>query len=345
MARALPQADAVGPDPRIELISILFHLADAPEYSTNKFPAYSSAVDKYFSGMRNHPAVVATRELRQKYRIGYFHPMNLAVHLTMPPALAERTAFDKPGHALGSRWPADATRGYLEQVRVFYKEARVEEFFKQQAPLYESTSGRLRELLRKEGDPKWFEQYFGGAASTKFFVVPSLLNGGAQYGATYRDGAGAEEAYAVMGIYKLDEAGGARFDREDSDNVVHEFAHTLTNRAVSAQLSSLDKAGPALFGPVREQMRQQGYGEWQTMLYEAVVRAVVVRFIAAHRGEAEAKKEIEEQHKLGFGVTGELAALLGKYDVSRTQHPRFADYMPRIIALLQEAATRPPAVK
>ncbi len=335
---AAGQADAVGTDRRIELFSLLFHLAGAPEYNFGRYPAYAADVERYFAAMRNHPAVETTRLVRNQHRIGFFHPMNLAVHLTLPPELAERTPFDRPGHALGTRWPAPETRQYLEQVRAFYQDAKVDAFFEQQASLSDDTVRRLREVVRAQGDEAWFERFVGARPSTRFFVVPAFLNGNAQYGATYRDSTGAEEAYAVIGIHKLGADGRPVFDLGDADNVIHEFAHTLTGRAVTGAIPQLAEAGPALFAPVRDLMREQAYGEWETMVHEAVVRAVVVRFIAARRGDDAAQAEIAAQEKLGFRQTGALAGALEAYERARDRYPTFADVVPEIVAVLQRAA-------
>ena len=85
-------------------------------------------------------------------------------------------------------------------------------------------------------------------------------------------------------------------------------------------------------------MREQGYGQWQTMLYEPVVRAVVVRFIAAHQGVAAAQKEIDAQNQSGFVTTAALSAVLQDYERSCSQFRTFEDVMPRIVAAFREAA-------
>jgi hypothetical protein len=329
------QASPVSWDARVELMSLMFHLAGAPEYNTNKVPRYSAAVATHFDTLKSHAAVVSTREMRDKYRIAFFHPMNLAVHLTEPPALGERAPFDQPDMAIGARWLAAPYRPYLDTLRSFYNDARVGEFFKAQAPLYESAVSRLREVVLREIDEDWFRRYFGSGPSTRFRVVPSLLNGGAQYGATYR-AQGVEEAYAVMGVFKVDAEGLPVFDRDDADNVVHEYAHTLTNAHVDAAISKLEVSGPLLFDKVRNEMRAQSYGTWQTMVYEQVVRAVVVRYIAARRGEAEAAKEIAAQEKLGFTLTGPISVVLTGYERSRSAHPAFRDIMPRVIEVFNK---------
>ena len=337
---AQAQAIEVRWDPRIELVSILFHLAETPEYKMNRVPAYAAAVDAYFAAAKSHPAVTMTRELAEKQGIRYFHPMSLAVHLTPYPALAERTPFDAPGHALGNRLQKAPLRAYLEQVRAFVRDADVDTFFALQRPAYSLAEERLRRLVAEHGDRQWFVQYTGSAANTEFLVCPSLLNGGAQYGPTYRGQDATEESYAVIGVYKLDERGLPKFDLEDSDNIVHEFAHTLTNRAVTAHLDALEKSGPVLYARVVDKMRKQAYGTWQTMVYEAVVRAVVVRFIASHRGPEAAAKELASQEESGFTLTSELVELLAEYEGSRGAYPTLDSLMPRVVEVFDREAKR-----
>jgi hypothetical protein len=330
-------ANPVSWDSRIELVSLMFHLAGAAEYSTNKVPKYSEAVAAHFGALKEHPAVVATRDLHRNFRVAYFHPMNLAVHLGEPPGLSERVPFDQPGLAIGARLLASPYRPYLDHLRSFYRDARVAEFFKAQAPLYEVATNRLTKVVSAEIDEAWFRNYFGSGPSMRFRAVPSLLNGGAQYGATYRT-SDVAEAYAVMGVFKIDAEGLPVFDRDDADNVVHEYAHTLTNAYVDAALPALESAGPKLFEKVRNEMRAQSYGTWQTMVYEQVVRAVVVRSIAARRGDAEALKEIEAQEKLGFTLTRTIVAVLADYERSRSTYPKFADIMPKVIEVFQSTS-------
>lgn len=184
--------------------------------------------------------------------------------------------------------------------------------------------------------------YFNTPASTRFAVVPAPLNGGAQYSATYKNGKGEEETYAILGIYKLDPSGLPTFDQTDIDTIVHEFAHTFTNSAVTSILAELNESGPLLFNAVKDQMQEQGYGEWQTMIYEAVVRAVVVRFIASHRGDAAAEAEIQQQEKLGFTLTSKLSAVLADYEKSRPTYRSFRDVMPRLVSVFQKASPSAP---
>jgi hypothetical protein len=325
-------------DARIELFSTLFHLAGASEYNLGRMPAYAATVDSFFAGVRDHPAIVATKRIRG-YGNGFFHPMNLAVHLTAPPALAEGIPFDRPGHLLGRRWPADSTRPYLELVRAFYRDARFESFFARR-PMADTAVARLRALLEKEIDVGWFTSYTGGNPSVAFHVVPALLNGGAQYGVSFRAPNGHEDAYAVIGIYKTDVLGHARFDDDDVQNVVHEFAHTFVKAHVEANMGPLDSAAKVFWPRIADKMRQAAYGESQTFVHEQVVRALVVRYLAAHRGSEAAAREITTQTDAGFLLTAQLAELFTEYEGNRARYGTLAALMPRIVDVFRRGTSR-----
>lgn len=336
VARLAPaQQINVHTDARIELFSTLFHLAGAPEYNLGKMPAYAATVDSFFASVREHPAVAATKRLRG-YGNGFFHPMNLAVHLTHTPALDEAVPFDKPGHQLGRRWPADSTRPYLSLVRDFHRASRFESFFARR-PLADTAVARLRTLLDREIDTGWFPRYAGGAPSIAFHVVPALLNGGAQYGVSFRHPNGTEDAYAVIGVYKTDANGHARFDDDDVQNVVHEFAHTFVKPHVDANIGPLDSAAKVFWSRIADKMRQAAYGESQTFVHEQIVRALVVRYLAAHRGREAAEKEIAAQTEAGFVVTAALSSLLSEYEEDRERYPTLAALMPRIIGVFRQS--------
>src|SRR5512143_2916270 len=67
-------------DPRVELMSIVCHLAQTPEYRSFDTP-YRRAVDAHFAPFLDHPVIAAMRELRTRFSISYNAPIGLAVFL------------------------------------------------------------------------------------------------------------------------------------------------------------------------------------------------------------------------------------------------------------------------
>src|SRR5438552_13696625 len=99
---------------RVELISILFHFAGGKGYNAFDTP-YRRAVDKWFAPFVEHPAVLASRELREKHGISFNAPVGLAVFLD-PDTLLPLVDLDSATE-LDARWHGVPIREYLEKVR------------------------------------------------------------------------------------------------------------------------------------------------------------------------------------------------------------------------------------
>ncbi len=241
---------------------------------------------------------------------------------------------------LESRWRPQEARAFLELLRDFARAADFAGFLEQQAPLYALAEGRMRRLIDEEVELDWFEGFFGAAPEASFHVLIGLGNGPGNYGPKFRDAAGAEQLYAVLGTWLLDGDGQPVFNDSVVSTVVHEFNHSFVNHHVYAHREELRAAGERLFPLVAQQMRRQAYGSWPTMLHESLVRAAVVRYQREHRGEVAEAMEIALQEQRGFLWMGELAALLGEYEAARDRYPDFGAFFPRLIEFFDGLAPR-----
>ena len=68
-------------DPRVELMSVIFHLAGNPEYNKCKSKRFMSNLNEHFKEYRDHPAVKMAAELRNKRSVSYDAVMSMAVHI------------------------------------------------------------------------------------------------------------------------------------------------------------------------------------------------------------------------------------------------------------------------
>lgn len=134
-------------DPRVELLSILFHLAGREEYNMTGVPRWTSAISSHFAQYKSHAAMQTTTALATTRRVGFFVPINLAVHIGVPPRLEER-APSGGTTSLHRTWATlpDSTSAYLATLRQFVVDARFDEFLKDQKALIDSTETRMRRL-------------------------------------------------------------------------------------------------------------------------------------------------------------------------------------------------------
>lgn len=298
-------------DPRVELFATLFRMGGRDEYHLTQAHRWGEAVDAAFAPFEDHPAVVMTRRLAGRYGVGFFVPMNLAVHLGDLPELEERTPLDASTsiHRTWTTFP-DTTAAYLELVRAFAREADFDGFLTRHASLIDSTEVRIRRLVAREIDVPWFSNFWGAEPAERFILVPGLINGRASYGVSYANSRGPDEIYAITGVTDVDGAGIPTFGSDYAATVVHEFNHAFVDDMVAAHADEYREFGDRLYETHAEAMRAQRYGSWESMVREYLVRSAVVRYRFDHEGAAAAEAEIAEQDELGWRYIRPLADLL-----------------------------------
>jgi len=335
--QANAQAIDVRVDPRVELIAIVSRLAGRSEYNMTRVPRWAEAVDTHFAPYRDHPAVSMTRRLG----FGFFIPMNLAIHVTPPPDLAERSSF-ATSTSLHRRWTTypDSTRVYLESLRAFSRDARFAEFFAANRALVDSAQMRLRRVANSL-DRAWIDRFWGGQAAMDFVLAAGLTNGGASYGQEFAPASGRSEAYAIVGVLHADAQGFPAYDSTDVSTVLHEMNHPYVTSLVRANADALRPAAESLYATVAKQMREQAYGAWDSMVNESIVRAAQPRYYLAHADSVSAERAIVAEIASGFLWTRELVGLLGEYERNRTVYPTFSAFMPRVVAFFRDWRRRP----
>ena len=327
-------------DPNVELLSIACRLAGFREYrQDNASPAYTQAVDAWFSKHASHEAVETLKGLRRS-GISYDAPMSLAVHLTPLPALKERCDFNKTPARLDRRWRTAPTRDFVGKLRAFVTDTQFEKFLASQAPYYRSLEARMRNEIDKRSYRSWLDRFFGAKPAAVFSITPSALNGGANYGVSvvFRDGR--EEIRPVIGLSKWDSESLPLFAEHFVPTVVHEFVHSYTNPLVDAHAEALRESGEKIFQYCRGIMSNQAYGTWKIMIYESVVRACVIRYLDANDDAAVGKKQRKEEVTRGFVWVPELADFLDGYEADRRRHSDLSSFMPQIVSFFTAYAEK-----
>ncbi len=213
-------------------------------------------------------------------------------------------------------------------------------FFKEHEPLFEAASERMTQKLNERAYLDWFDEFFGTRPGAKFCVIVGMLNGPCNYGSGLKYPDGMEEITPILGASLFDDEGIPVFTDSIVPTVVHEFCHSYTNPFVDRYADPLSAAGRRIFNTCRKVMKRQAYGNWQTMMYETLVRTCVVRYFQAKEGEKAANREIERQHQRGFKWVGEFSGVLAEYESNRDRYPDFESFMPEVVKFFNEYAER-----
>ena len=319
-------------DERCELLSTVFRLAEANEYMFNMFPAFLDSVDKYFEPYKNHKVIEYCKIYREKYGIYYHDPMELAIHLQI---IGEKISLipNVKENSLDSCWNRDSLPRFIELLNDFYTTTKFHDFFQMQTirEKVETVANKYFEKI----DMEWFRNFFGEVPEGSFNLVISLSNAPYSYGQKVVYLNNKEDLYSII-ICGRDSLNNPIFeDRWALELIIHEFCHSFCNHLIDENYSEMEEKADELFALKEKILREQAYANSQTMLYEILVRASVIKYFADHF-----PINIEEYFLIevnnGFIWIEELYNSFGKYEENREKYPTLRSYMPEIILVLNK---------
>jgi hypothetical protein len=217
-------------------------------------------------------------------------------------------------------------------LQKFNQDAKCSDFFEKNKDLYLEASNKFLPIYEKL-DLNWYSTFYGKEPTEKFIIVNGLGNGGGNYGPSITYPNNKKEVYAIMGTWKVDSLGMAQFNTFHYFPVLlHEFNHSFVNYLTTARKEELRKSGEKIFSTVRYEMNNQAYGDWETMINEAIVRASVIKYMKDHNfDESEIEVEISEQEESGFLWITELVSELENYGNQRQTYSTLESYLPKLI--------------
>jgi len=319
-------------------MSLIFRLAGNPEYNQNRLTFYIKDVEKHFKEYKNHDVVQFARQLRKARGVSFDAVMSLAIHIKDVNSMLERVPLEAKSKSWDIRWTVEDIRKFQELARSFVEETDFATFIEEHDELYRTAESRMEKVLEDFGVVSWFDSFFGAKPDASFTVLLGMMNGGACYGPRVVFPNGSEELYCVLGVWLKDRRGLPRFDKSVLPTVVHEFCHSYVNPLVILHTGELEKAGRKIFSSVEDAMRRQAYPGWQTMMYESLVRACVVRYMLESEGAAAADQQIVRENTNQFFWIRGLSDLLGEYETHRGKYPNLNSFFPKIIKFFDSYA-------
>ena len=316
-------------DKRVELLSIVFRIAGNWEYNDESYKLYTERIHSYFDKYKNHPLILFATEMRNK-GVSFDAVMKMAIYLEQPPVLNPIIPFTSV--VPEKRWGKEESNKFVKLLQQFYSDANCENFFIENEGLYKIAQENFIQVYEAL-DINWYSKYYGVQPKGSLNVILGLGNGGGNYGVkmTYPDGK--EDAYAIMGTGTVDSIGKPFYKTENYlPTLIHEFNHSYVNYLTDNNIKGLENSGELLFDIVKDNLRRQSYGNWQTMMNEALVRASVIRYMLDHDYEKNTvRNQLITEFGNGFFWIKGLVGILGEFEKNRDKYPTLESYMPVII--------------
>ena len=321
-------------DERVELISLVFRLAEAEEYLNDGILQYTKKIDNYFLPYKNHKLIKYTQFLRENYGVAYNAPMSLAVHLQIKNGKIKLNPdFNK--NQIEYRWHQDSLPKYVNLLNDFYKKTKFDKFFKSNSDFYTKVEKNFKTQVTDNVDFTWFEFFFG-TKPEQFNLVLGLLNGGNNYGARTEYLNGGKEIFSLIGCWSSDSLGIPQHSEYITKLVAHEFNHSFVNPLIDKFYLELQPQAELFFTLVEDEMKALKYGNAKTYLNEILVRTCEIKYDIVNRDTLQDLLEdwfLCSEKSNGFLWIDSLYNALTIYEKNRDKYLTLENFMPEIVKL------------
>ena len=321
-------------DERCELLGAVFRLAGAEEYGNNYVPIYLDSLDKYFEPYKNHEIVEYTKMLYENFEVAYDAPMSLAIHLQIVGDKISLIPNVKENSLDSSRWDRGYLPRFIELLNDFYVTTKFRDFFVSQSDFVEKVEQTATDYFSKI-DMEWFKNFYGEVPDGNFCLVISFSNGSNNYGTKVEYLDGKEDLYAIT-IVAIDSLNNPYFDDNWSlELIIHEFCHSFCNHLIVENYDKMKKKAEEFFKIKQDELSRQAYTNAQTMMFETLVRASAIKYMADHyQINLNRNFSIEKSH--GFICIEEIYKFLLNYEQHRDKYPTLKSYMPEMVKVFNK---------
>ena len=316
-------------DERVELLSIVFRLAEKDEYSSTTFNLYTKRINQYFENYKNHELIQLTKSIINENGVAFDGPMWMATHLddSLKPIKNVKDIWEHD-----PRWTKENTDKFVLLLQKFYKDTKFNEFFKDNTDLYNESVKRFKPICDKV-DLNWCYSFFGKERAEIFLIKIGLGISGNCYGTNVDYINGNRNVYAIMGVWAVDKEGLPEFSSTfDLPILMHEFCHPFIDNLAAKHKDLFIESGEKIYSIVKNVMNSETYPSWEVIFDEALVHASTIKYMKDHDFE---QSEIERwiiwlKEDFGFFWIKELIDELENYDKQREKYPTLESYMPKL---------------
>ena len=280
----------------VELMEIVARFADNTVFNDSIAPLYQKDCNQWFAALNGHPAVVWLHNQLPVYCIGYEAIPWLGAHLRCTENGLELIPNANKQY---KRWPRKAIKEFMPLLTDFYLKSNFSEFYRQHQQMYRRAVDAARVTMADYVDLDWFSSFFQKEATEDFGIIIGLNNGAGSFSIERTIPGKRPEKIAVM-LYGEDEDGTPWYfrDSEIDKILVHEFCHSF----IMPDKKYKD-IGSRLLKEHRKKLNSVGYGIWENVIEETLVRASVIRYLIDHGySEETIREEINNQHEY-YGFT------------------------------------------
>lgn len=317
-------------DEKMELITTVQYLSDY-FLLTRADINYKKDIENYFGKYKDHPVIKLNKIIQKDYFNGSAVPWYL-YQFSFPDfnpisnfTYSENQIEDYEKHK-------DTLDLFRKELIDFYQKSNFKKFYRKHKSFYKKLIKPIKEYIFRFDMISKMENHYGENKSKyKLILCPLMHDGGFGFEVNAEKG---KEIFAFVGP-KYNSVQIPNFDTNDilQQYIIHEFSHSFCNPVINKNFERLNNYN-CLIDRIASQMKKQGYGEnWETCLYEHLVRANEVVFVKQLFGNAESEKLYREYYnnRSWIYLEGLVPIIENDYLKNRTKYVTQNDLIDKII--------------
>ena len=323
----------VGLDSRLEASGIVQLLADGPRPKGYQAPdiEYVRRARKAFSRFKGHRAVKLTAELPPEF--DYLARTDFLVRRGALPDIPPRLFV--PDHINQLAGGRARLEEWVSALADFAREAGVAEFVAKNSGALDPGLAEFRADVARRRYMAKMEKFAGIDFEGEYEVIVSAFHlPGGQVNTVIRLEEGGHYIVSVVGA-QVRPGGGLDFRIKDFVSTAgHEISHGLLDSAAELSREHIGRYEAAYRG-----LPWDCYGSWMQCVKETVVRAGMLRLMAAELGEDAVRRELDlEDGRARWPYLGPMAEKLKEYEKDRARWPDLYAFYPRLLEVFPEGA-------
>lgn len=324
-------------DERMELLTVIQYLSGYP-ILTQADLRYKKEIEDHFRDYRDHPAVQLHKNIYERM-FGFDAAPTYMYHFSFPgfKQIADFSENDLRTYQYDVN--KDTLALLMQHFKDFYKRTNFHKFYAAHSKFYDSLTAPVTDKIEESRVIDIMEQHYGTEGKEYNVVLTPLLHDGG-YGPQIKKGNG-QVLYAIIGP-SGESKSFPEFDIKIllSEYVIHEFSHSFCNPLIAKNLAELQKDS-CLLEPIKKDMEEQGYGNWEACLYEHFTRANEILITEKLLGRQKAADLMDAmiRNDKWLYLRG-LVEVMRKYQDDRTKYKTLEDILPEVVSYFHEQAVK-----
>lgn len=318
-----------------ELTSIVFRIAEAPEYVNNALIAYSKDIDNYFEKYKEDELISFVKELRRKHGISYdaISTATAMIEIINGEVVIKKNIDVKEIATIDERWSEETFHSFVYLLNKFYVKSNFRSFYMNHQDLYRVATSRANEVLRKI-NLNWFNTFLGIQINNPLVII-SVSNGSHNYSFSIPKTKGMLNGI-VIGC-NSDELGLPFFPERFLTVIVHEISHFKSNQLISNNWKELKNVSEEISQSVN--IKDKAYESSFSIITEWLTNLFSIMYFKDNESTIiDSNSMVEFLEDKGFVWMGRSEKFMEHYVKNRSCYPNIDTYMTQIIAFLNYTA-------